>query len=85
MDLTGSIVIVDEGHNLVDAVNAVHSAMVSCGQLTTAKAALDTYFTRFSNRLAPGMCGVLSMRFSAVLPSLQLSLYLEQETITSAT
>ena len=83
MDLTDSIVIVDEGHNLIDAVNAVHSATVSRGQLTTAKAALDTYFTRFSNRLAPGMYGVLSM-FSAVLLSLQLSLLLEQDTIPDA-
>ena len=65
MDLTDSIVIVDEGHNLIDAVNAVHSAIVSRGQLTTAKAALDTYFNRFSNRLAPGMYGVLSMRSCA--------------------
>ena len=46
--------IVDEGHNLVDAVNAVHSAVISRGQLATAKSALDTYFTRFSSRLAPG-------------------------------
>ncbi len=61
MDLTDSIVIVDEGHNLVDAVNTVHSAIVSRGQLATAKAALDTYFTRFSDRLAPGMHDVLSV------------------------
>ena len=46
--------IVDEGHNLVDAVNAVHSATVSRGQLATAKSALNTYFARFSSRLAPG-------------------------------
>ena len=46
--------IVDEGHNLVDAINAVHSAVISRGQLATAKSALDTYFTRFSSRLAPG-------------------------------
>ena len=46
--------IVDEGHNLVDAVNAVHSAVIFRGQLATAKLALDTYFTRFSSRLAPG-------------------------------
>jgi Rad3-related DNA helicase len=83
VDLTDSIVIVDEGHNLIDAVNAVHSATVSLGQLTTAKAALDTYFTRFSNRLAPGMYSVLSM-FSAVLLSVQLSLLLEQDNIPDA-
>ncbi len=47
--------IVDEGHNLVDAVNAVHSAVsISASQLATAKSALNTYFARFSSRLAPG-------------------------------
>lgn len=54
IDLEDSVVIVDEGHNLVDAVNAVHSATMSRGQLATAKSALDAYFTRFSSRLAPG-------------------------------
>ena len=54
IDLEDSVVIVDEGHNLVDAVNAVHSATMTLGQLATAKSALNTYFTRFSSRLAPG-------------------------------
>ena len=54
ISLENSVVIVDEGHNLVDAVNAVHSATISRSQLATAKSALDTYFARFSSRLAPG-------------------------------
>ena len=54
VNLENSIVIADEGHNLVDAVNAVHSATISRGQLATAKSALNTYYARFSSRLAPG-------------------------------
>ena len=54
MNLEGAVVIVDEAHNLVDAVNAVHSASMTCKQLATAKSALDAYYGRFSSRLAPG-------------------------------
>ena len=54
MNLEGAVVIVDEAHNLVDAVNAVHSAVITRKQLATAKSALDTYYGRFSGRLAPG-------------------------------
>ena len=54
IDLEDSVVIVDEGHNLVDAVNAIHSATISRGQLAAAESALGVYFTRFSSRLAPG-------------------------------
>ena len=48
------MVIVDEAHNLIDAVNAVHSAAITRRQLAAAKSALDTYYGRFSSRLAPG-------------------------------
>ena len=54
------MVIVDEAHNLVDAVNAVHSAVITRKQLATAESALDAYHGRFSGRLAPGIlctCG----------------------------
>lgn len=54
--LEGNIVVVDEAHNLVDAVNNVHSALVSAQQLATAQSALDNYFQRFRSVLAPGVC-----------------------------
>ena len=54
MNLEGAVVIVDEAHNLVDAVNAVHSAVITRKQLATAQSALDAYYGRFSSRLAPG-------------------------------
>ncbi|BDA42655.1 ATP-dependent DNA helicase DDX11 [Coccomyxa sp. Obi] len=52
--LEGNVVVVDEAHNLVDAVNNVHSALVSAQQLATAQSALDNYFQRFRSVLAPG-------------------------------
>ncbi len=55
MRLEGNIVVVDEAHNLVDAVNNVHSALVSAQQLATAQSALDNYFQRFRSVLAPGV------------------------------
>ena len=61
MNLEGAVVIVDEAHNLVDAVNAVHSAAITRRQLAAAQSALNTYHGRFSSRLAPGAlrsCGV---------------------------
>lgn len=53
--LEGSVVIIDEAHNIVDAVNGVHSATLSARQLATAQSALDNYYQRFSTRLAPGL------------------------------
>ena len=53
--LEGSIIVVDEAHNLVDAVNSAHCAEVSAQQLHAAEAQLSTYFERFRSRLAAGM------------------------------
>jgi len=52
--LEGNIVVVDEAHNLVDAVNNVHSAVISAEQLSTVLSALDNYHQRFRSLLAPG-------------------------------
>ena len=46
---------VDEAHNLVDAVNGVHTAQLSLHQLTAAAAQLSSYFQRFRSRLAAGL------------------------------
>lgn len=65
VNLEGAIVIVDEGHNLVDAVNAIHSATITRDQLATAKRALKTYFDQFSSRLAPGALPLAQPEMSA--------------------
>lgn len=57
VELKGSIVVVDEAHNLVAAVNSSQSASIALGQLRTANAQLDAYYQRFQARLAPGGAG----------------------------
>ena len=54
LHLAGSIIVVDEAHNLVDAINNTHCAQVSVNQLDAAEAQLRGYFERFRSRLAAG-------------------------------
>ena len=54
MRLEDAVVIVDEAHNLVDAVNGAHSAAADAATAAAAAAHLDGYWTRFSTRLSPG-------------------------------
>lgn len=54
ISLKGSVVVVDEAHNLVDAINSVHSAAVTQGQLSQARFQLGAYQERFRARLGPG-------------------------------
>lgn len=54
MRLEGAILIVDEAHNLVEAVNGAHGAALERGQITAAQGQLDAYYERFRSRLAPG-------------------------------
>lgn len=60
LQLEGSIIVVDEAHNLVDAVNSAHCAEVSAQQLHAAEAQLSTYFQRFRTRLAAGESSTLA-------------------------
>lgn len=47
IDLTNSVVIFDEAHNLVEAVNHIYSADVSYGQLDLSSQCVAEYSTRF--------------------------------------
>lgn len=53
--LQGSVIIVDEAHNLVDAVNSAHSVAINAATATEASAQLEGYWARYSTRLSPGM------------------------------
>ena len=55
--IRGNVLIVDEAHNLVDAVNDAHSAHVSSAQLRAAQSQLSGYYQRFRTRLAAGLPG----------------------------
>lgn len=54
--LQGAVLVVDEAHNLVDAVNGAHSATLSAQAAAAAAGQLDAYWARFSTRLGPGVC-----------------------------
>ncbi|KAK9792715.1 hypothetical protein WJX73_001436 [Symbiochloris irregularis] len=54
LQLDGAVVVIDEAHNLVDAVHSVHSAALTHQQLQSASAQLSAYMQRFESRLAPG-------------------------------
>ncbi|CAL5866608.1 uncharacterized protein PFLUO_LOCUS817 [Penicillium psychrofluorescens] len=45
------VVIIDEAHNLMDAISGIHSVTVSLGQLQTAISQITTYARKFKNRL----------------------------------
>ena len=52
IDLSGAIVIVDEAHNLVDAVTNVYSESISLTGLRAAVGQLNAYFERYQSRLS---------------------------------
>lgn len=53
IDLTDAIVIVDEAHNLIDAINGIHSVTLPLESVTRAQRALLQYFDRYGKRLNP--------------------------------
>ncbi|EGD76290.1 hypothetical protein PTSG_00993 [Salpingoeca rosetta] len=53
LDLKDNIVIVDEAHNLVETIAALHSAKLARLELEQAHAALSQYMDKFKRRLTP--------------------------------
>ncbi|KAJ5854553.1 Helicase-like DEXD box c2 type [Penicillium rubens] len=51
LSVKGHIVIIDEAHNLMDAIAGIHSVTVSLSQLQAAIGQLTTYARKFKNRL----------------------------------
>ncbi|THW47080.1 DNA repair helicase [Aureobasidium pullulans] len=51
LSLKNHIVIIDEAHNLMDAISSIHTVEVSLQQLQLARAQLTAYLQRFRNRL----------------------------------
>ncbi|RYG51933.1 hypothetical protein EON66_10265, partial [archaeon] len=52
VDLHGSLLIVDEAHNLVDAINSTASTSVTAAQLDATARAVDAYLQRYASRLS---------------------------------
>jgi chromosome transmission fidelity protein 1 len=51
ISLKGHVVIIDEAHNLMDAISGIHGVDVSLKQLRRARAQLGVYLQKFRNRL----------------------------------
>jgi chromosome transmission fidelity protein 1 len=51
LSLKGHIIIIDEAHNLMDAIAGIHSISVSLAQLQRSRAQLGAYLHKFRNKL----------------------------------
>jgi chromosome transmission fidelity protein 1 len=51
ISLKGHVVVIDEAHNLMDAVSGIHGVEVSLKQLRAARVQLGVYLQKFKNRL----------------------------------
>jgi Rad3-related DNA helicase len=49
--LKGSVVIIDEAHNIIDAINSTHAALVTHQQLVIAAATVKEYLTKYKSRM----------------------------------
>lgn len=53
LDLKGSIVIIDEAHNILETICTIHSASINMQQLIASHTILSRYYAKFHNRMAP--------------------------------
>lgn len=51
ISLKGHVLIIDEAHNLMDAISAIHGISVTLDQLQRCRAQLGVYLQKFRNRL----------------------------------
>ncbi len=51
ISLNGHVIIIDEAHNLMDAISNMHSIVVTQSQLKRCRAQLGVYLQKFRNRL----------------------------------
>lgn len=54
IDLTDSVVIIDEAHNILETMSSLYSLSVSLGQVSLAKRGLEIYSSKFYKRLNGG-------------------------------
>ncbi|KAI9722840.1 MAG: ATP-dependent DNA helicase chl1 [Chrysothrix sp. TS-e1954] len=78
LSLKDHVVIIDEAHNLVDAISNIHSVSVSLAQLLRSRAQLETYLQKFRNRLK-GKNRVYIAQLVRLIDSLTLALQEQQK------
>lgn len=54
IDVKGSIVVIDEAHNLIDTIDSINSSSVSFGELKMVRKALKIYTRKFYSRMNAG-------------------------------
>ncbi|GAA6024427.1 hypothetical protein JCM8202_004713 [Rhodotorula sphaerocarpa] len=69
ISLKNHVVVVDEAHNLIDSVLALHSVSITTGQLRTIRQALLTYIQKFRSRFT-GLNATYLKQFAVVLKTL---------------
>ncbi|KAH7115236.1 helicase C-terminal domain-containing protein [Dendryphion nanum] len=79
LSLNGHVVIVDEAHNLMDAIVGIHSLSVTLTQVQQARAQLTVYLQRFRNKLK-GKNRVYVAQIIRILDSIVS--YLQQQNAT---
>jgi chromosome transmission fidelity protein 1 len=53
LPLVGNVVVIDEAHNLLEAIEAMHGATLPAAQLRLARECLDAYAAKYQARLSP--------------------------------
>ena len=53
MSVRGNVVVIDEAHNVIEAINQLHSALVTHAELVEARNQLARYLDRYASRLKP--------------------------------
>ena len=53
ISLKNAVVIIDESHNIIDAINAIHTIIINERQLERCREQLSRYYDRYKSKLAP--------------------------------
>jgi len=70
VDLRGAVVVIDEAHNIIDAINGSHAASVTAEQLAAAYGVVRAYIGRYGGRMKPSnvqLASGLGEAFGALL------------------
>lgn len=60
------MVVIDEAHNLMEAINTIHSVVVSGSLLSCSRSQLVQYLSRYSSRLLPSSLAFVSSLISLI-------------------